>query len=125
MPAAGVPALWQRSIAISGRRSTWVLPLALLATQPKWLGYVSKVKLKRPSHVVANCGGAKAGGLLAFAAVLADVDEEIAAEKIAAEKERILHIGAVVQRDEHFFADALTFERQPHLITMIVIPALQ
>jgi hypothetical protein len=123
MPAAGVPTLWQRSIAISRRRSTWVWPLALLATQPKWLGDVSKVQLKPLSHVVANCGGAKARGLLAFAAVLADVDEEIATEKIAAKKERILHIGAVVQCDEHFLADTLPFERQPHLVTMIVISA--
>ena len=89
----------------------------------KVAGLRSKVQLKRLSHVVANCGGAKAGGLLAFAAVLADVDEEIAMEKIAAEKERILHISAVVERDEHFLADALTFERQPHLVTMVVFPA--
>ena len=57
--------------------------------------------------------------LLVFVAVPDDVDEEIATEKVAANEERIFHVGAVVQRNQHFFLDALPLKCQSHFVAVV------
>ena len=54
-------------------------------------------------------------------AVEIDVDQEIAAQEIAAQQERVRHPLPVAERHRHMLLEVLPAELEPHLVTLVVV----
>lgn len=113
------------SMAISRAASTWVRVLAAsrsgltggrLTRFPMGVGLSVASSARTAEHL-------RWGTAASFArlpVVLGHIHQEIAFQEVAADEQWKLHIRAIVQRYQHFFAKATPLEREPHFVAVVV-----